>query len=506
VRVLCRFGIGVLVGLLLVGAGTGPLRAAASLMRQLEEECIDLLRRARPSVVNVIVEREAAPEVQGFSRDEPPLAPGMEFERQIGCGIVLDDKGHVLTTLSVVSDALQIMVEDHEGRQAAAVLLGADPLSNLAVIQADLEDPAPIAVGDSDRVLPGSWVVNVGSTYGGVHSVSFGMIAGKGPNAGLGPFPDYLQFNAVVNPGDSGGAVVDARGQLVGVTVAVLDDAGDRGGEMGFAIPANRALEIARELIANGQIVRAWLGATVSDYRRPRGDLLGGPERGVAVVRVVDGSPAATAGLREGDVILRVDGEPITDTAALKMAIHRRHGGETARFLIWRDGLESRLDVRLTEDPTYDRLPLRAELTDEERREMDLMSAAELAFGKRVYIDYERADHARRKRLAHFFWSHYPPGSRQVIEERLAYVERNFGSPDTPGRLTDKGRVYLQFGSPDRITTSRFERGESELLRDPNEIDTWYYYSQKVAFQFNVEDNFLYDNPLRSMIRLDEQN
>jgi len=476
--------------------------SGASLMKQLEDECIDILKSAKPSVVNVIVEREADDLRRRGIPDPPQHALDLQVERQIGCGIIIDDKGHILTTASVVEDALQILIRDDQGREYPANAIGIDKLSNLAIIQSQMKDPRPIRWGDSAKILPGSWIVNIGSTYGDLHSLSFGMVAGQGPNTSLGPFPDYLQFNAAVNPGDSGGAVVNSKGEAIGVIVAVLETDTATRGEVGFAIPGDRAQQISNELIQNGQIVRAWLGATVTDYTNPRGDILGQPQIGLLVTQVTKGSPADLAGIFAGDILLKFDGELVDNTGSLKHSINRYRVGDTPHLSIWRAGRELSLKVKLSVDPQNAWLPKRSALTASEQREMEIMNAAEIALGKKVFIDIHPADHFKRQRLIHFFWAHYPPGTRDLVIERLGYIEENFSTSNTSGFLTDKGRVYLQFGAPERIMTTRYDRGSSDMLKTPDEVDTWYYYSHQIAFQFGVDNNYVNENPLSSMIRL----
>lgn len=465
--------------------------ARGSIMESLEKECTRLLQQMQPSVVSIVTIREESEILDGR---------GASFERYIGSGIILDEQGHVVTTGSVVEEALQIHAILFDGRRVPARVVGVDRMGNLAVLQLDASDLEPAAWGNSDGVRSGSWVVAAGSSLGPVKSVAFGMVAGRVSHLQLGPLPDYIQMNVRVRPGDSGGAVVNHEGQVVGVVAAVLDGSPDTQGQVSFAIPGNQALQIVQELIDRGHVVRGWLGATV--VQTPPDESRGLADYGLLVLEVLESGPAAQGGMLLGDVLTRYHQQTIRDLTDLHQAVASTQVGSSVQVTVWRDGGPRDLTLQITEAPGShppDRPPA---LTEDERGEEGLMRLASMAFGGRVDIDYRGADHEKRRKLVHFFWSQHPEGAREEVVRRREYVQERLSVPGTPGIHTDRGKIYLQFGPPDRIVKTRPRRGLSLLDSTEGLADSWQYDSHRLAFLFGPDGDFLEGDQVRSTIHL----
>ncbi len=479
-----------------------------SLLQELERECIGILEDTKDSVVNIIVSKEIGPGgvFSGSSRSpsftEDSDYRNYQFENRIGSGIIFDKEGHIITTAEVVRDAIQILVQTREGEESGARLVGLDEYSNIAVIQAEELDTENPTWGNSDDIHPGSWVISVGSSYGPVESVAFGMVSARSSFMGrLGPFSDYIQMNIGIGPGDSGGAILNSSGEVVGLTTAVLEGSSEIREEIGFALPSNRIKKIADELIVKGEIIRGWLGINVLPSKA--GIHIDGTRlKGLKVQKVLQDSPGDKAGLKANDLILEFAGEKTSNLDTFQNLVQRIPIGTDTSVKILRNGTAKELTVRITESPRTSRITEPLPLNEEEKQELELMNFAELAFGKRVFIDYSNADRQKRRQMAHFFWSHYPKAAREEINRRREYVLKNFSIPGKTGSATDKGRIYLQYGEPDEIKTTKLNRGARWFMSDGSESDTWYYMDRGLAFQFNSTNDFLHGNKLSSTIHL----
>lgn len=328
----------------LVGSGSGG--TAIGVHYDPRESLAPMIERVGPSVVSVHAQghREAA---RAFSMGPgglhlPEAAPAVSH----GSGFVYGDDGLVVTNHHVVDGAEALTVRTHDGRELPAHLVGSDPLTDLALVQIDDKTALPKAtLGDSKAARVGDWVVAIGSPLGLEHSASVGIVSAKGRGS-LGlyreSYLDFLQTDADIAPGSSGGPLFDLQGRVVGINTAV-----GPGAAPGFAIPIDQAKSIIPKLQAHGRVVRGWLGAA-SDERDAKG--------GAKVGRVYEGTPAASGGLREGDVIRRVDGTAVVDFADLRARIAELEPGHVAKLEVDRGGSTIELSVTLAERPAADRL------------------------------------------------------------------------------------------------------------------------------------------------------
>ena len=300
-------------------------------------------------VANPLYPFESSPEFRYFF-GTPKNAP-KKFEKQmvgIGSGILMDKEGHILTNNHVVAGANKIQVLLSDGRQFTGNVIGTDPKTDLAVIQISVPDPLPyLTFGDSDKVQVGQWVVAIGQPEGLNESVTQGIISAK-HRAGLSEpssYQDFLQTDAAINPGNSGGPLLTLDSEVIGVNSAILSQSGGFMG-IGFAIPSNMAVYVAKQLIAHGKVERGWLGITVTDVTsqvaKSEGATAG---HGAVVAGVVTGGPADKAGLTKGDVITEYRGEAVANASVLRNDVAMTSSGTKAPVTILRDSKKMTVTV-----------------------------------------------------------------------------------------------------------------------------------------------------------------
>jgi Do/DeqQ family serine protease len=339
---------------------TPPPAAEARTIGAGGDSYADLVDQVSPAVVTIRAERRSrAPQQFPFSDD--PLfrrffgeqMPEMPRQRRaaLGSGVVVRSDGHILTNHHVVDGAEDITVELSDRRTLPATLVGSDAPSDLAVLKIDAAGLPSLPLGDSEAVEVGDVVLALGNPLGVGQTVTMGIISAKGRATGLGDgsFEDFLQTDAPINTGNSGGALVNTRGQLVGINSQILSPSGGNIG-IGFAIPASMARNVMDQLIDHGSVRRGQLGVTAQTIDSPLARSLGLTEvRGALVSGVTAGSAAERAGLRRGDVILSVDGHPIANSNALRNRIASTKPGTKVALTVMRDGREQSLTATLGE-------------------------------------------------------------------------------------------------------------------------------------------------------------
>jgi serine protease Do len=316
--------------------------------------------KVAPAVVTIRTERRSAviptaqqlpPELRdffgrGFGAPQP-----RGHERALGSGVIVTGDGYILTNNHVVEDATAIRVELPDRRALDAKLVGADPASDLAVLKVAAKDLHVLPLGDSDRVRVGDVVLAVGNPLGLGQTVTMGIISGKGRQTGSGDgsFEDFLQTDAPINQGNSGGALVNLNGELVGINSQILSPSGGNIG-VGFAIPANMARNVMDQLIKTGTVHRAKLGVTAQTITSDLAASLGLQSlNGALVSNVEPGSPAARAGVQQGDVILEVNGRPVADSNALRNEVAGTVPGSDVKLTVQRNGTRHTLSAKLAE-------------------------------------------------------------------------------------------------------------------------------------------------------------
>lgn len=355
-----RLLLGSLAALALTASASGLLgansfRAAAQTSVEtayVTVDFADMIEAVSPAVVSIEVVRpmrfvsgamerhEAMPFEEFFKhRRRPKDRPHPHANKSSGSGFIIDSAGYVVTNSHVVDGGEAIFVTLMDGTRLAATLVGGDAKSDLALLKIDADRALPaLAFGDSRAMRVGSPVVALGNPFGLGHSATMGIISARGRAIGAGPYDDYLQIDAPINPGNSGGPLFNAKGEVIGVNTAIFSPSGGNVG-IGFAIPAAFAEDIVADLMDDGKVERAWLGVAIQALNDDMADSLGiGESDGAIVSEVMAASPAAEAGIAQGDVILAVNDVAVKELRDLTRAIAALEVGETATLAIWRDG------------------------------------------------------------------------------------------------------------------------------------------------------------------------
>ena len=292
--------------------------------------------RIAPSVVRI----ESGQRTQGGVR---PLGEGS--------GFVLDESGLIVTNAHVVNGADAIRIQLFDGRAVDAELVGKDTESDLALLRVEAEGLVAAPLRSEEPARVGEWVIAVGNPLGLGHSVSAGIVSGRGRTANITTYEDFIQTDAAINPGNSGGPLVDLQGRIVGVNTAVADiRTGGQG--IGFAIPADMVAQVTDQLARWGEVRRGYVGVNlreVRDFELARLDYSGASR--VAVRSVVKGGPAEQAGLEPGDVVVRVNNRPVTTVQSLMAVVASFAPGTEVELEVRRDQLARKVSVRLGERP-----------------------------------------------------------------------------------------------------------------------------------------------------------
>ncbi len=362
-------GAGVWAGRNLVAERLEAVRAGADF----ERSYADLVEAVVPAVVYVEVERRQEmaqlpeempipPELRRFFRrffgpDFDPFRrpPGQPPERRleaVGSGFIIDEVGHVVTNAHVARDAERITVTLNDGTKLAAKVVGLDEKTDLAVLKLESDGPFPyVEFGDSDRVRVGDKIIAVGNPFGLGGTVTAGIVSATKRELGVGPYDDFIQIDAPINRGNSGGPTFNLDGEVIGVNSMIFSPTGGNVG-IGFAIAANLAKEVVTQLIEKGKVQRGWLGVLIQPVDEDIAQALGLEEaRGALVSRVEPDTPAAGAGIRPGDVIVGFDGTPVEGPRDLAKKVARAGPGHVARIEIIREGERRTLEVKLGELP-----------------------------------------------------------------------------------------------------------------------------------------------------------
>jgi serine protease Do len=345
----------------------------------------DLVKETSPAVVNISTVQHAQqnsalsgqygmpddmPEIfrHFFGRQFPQGPAPRRDSNSLGSGFIVSDDGYILTNNHVVQGADEIIVRLNDRRELEAVLIGADPSSDLAVLKVDADDLPTVELGNSDKLDVGEWVVAIGSPFGFDYSVTAGIVSAKGrslPNENYVPF---IQTDVAINPGNSGGPLFNLDGQVVGINSQIYTRSG---GFMGvsFAIPINVAMDVAEQLKSKGKVSRGWLGVVIQEVNKDLAESFGlDRAAGALVVQVVDGSPAENSGLVSGDIIVKVNGKDVQLSSDLPHLIGRLRAGDTAKLSVVRAGKRKTIDVEIGALPESDDIQLSSNTPPAERK------------------------------------------------------------------------------------------------------------------------------------------
>ena len=318
----------------------------------------DLAEKLMPSVVNISTKQTVVTNTNPFPFQFPPGSPfedmfkefGTPQERQstaLGSGFIIDAKGIVVTNNHVIQDAEDIIVRVNGDKEFTAKVIGADPLSDIAVLQLDTKERfIPVKFGNSDKARIGDWVIAIGNPFGLGGTVTSGIISARNRSIGLSRYEDFIQTDASINSGNSGGPLFDMNGDVIGINTAILGRSGSIG--IGFSIPSNSAKIVIDQLIEFGETKRGWLGVRIQDVTKEIAEVekLDKP-RGALVASVAENSPSDKAGVKAGDIILEFNGEKISEMKQLPIIVARTEVGKKVIVKIWRNKKEITKEITL---------------------------------------------------------------------------------------------------------------------------------------------------------------
>jgi Do/DeqQ family serine protease len=382
---LIIFGIGLIVGSLLTqyyssvekegeAKSTPPLETLAEKPRvpperkldvSLDECFSEIAAKIKPAVVNIAAKRR----IRDFSGDNffdffwEKFFPHTPRQVQnLGSGFIFKSSGYILTNNHVIKGAEEIIIKLSDEREFKGKVVGRDPKTDIAVIKIDTKSELPtVPLGNSDEVRVGQWALAIGNPFGFERTLTIGVISATGRSLGLTQYEDFIQTDASLNQGNSGGPLVNIKGEVIGINTAIKPFAAG----IGFAIPINMVKEILPELLKHGKVTRGWLGVYIrtltpglASTRNLR------VTKGVLIIKVLANTPAARAGLQENDVIVKVNNKPVETARALQRIIAKIKPGEKVTFSIYRGRWRKRITVKISQMPEEEPPPLAQEFEE----------------------------------------------------------------------------------------------------------------------------------------------
>ena len=354
-----------------------PLVATPAYARSAPESFADLAEKLLPGVVNISTTQTVAARNERGGPDMPVFPPGSPFEQffkdflernrpgqrggtpqaprksqSLGSGFIVDPSGVVITNNHVIADADEITVTLHDGTSLKATLVGRDERTDIAVLKVATEKPlAAVPFGDSDRARVGDWVVAIGNPFGLGGSVTAGIISARGRDIQQGLYDNFIQTDAAINKGNSGGPLFNMDGEVIGINTAIYSPSGGSIG-IGFSIPSNLAKTVVAQLRDFGRTRRGWLGVRIQQVSPDIAESVGLKEpAGAMVAGVNDNGPADSAKIRSGDIILKFNNQEVKDMRALPRIVAETEIGKSVPVVVWRDGHEIPLQATVGELP-----------------------------------------------------------------------------------------------------------------------------------------------------------
>ncbi len=321
---------------------------------------VEVAKKVKPSVVAIRSERTVAvgpgagedffkgtPFEDFFKEHGGP--PAKRKQMGEGSGVIVDAQGNILTNNHVVAGAEKISIHLFDGRELKGTVRGTDPRTDLAVVHVEAADLPIAMLGDSDKLQVGEWAIAVGSPFGLEETVTVGVISAKGRSGlGTGNYEDFIQTDASINPGNSGGPLVNIDGDVIGINAMIIQP----GQGIGFAIPINLAKTIMMELIKTGKVIRPWVGIGLQDITSDLMKFFNLKEKaGALISQVYAGSPAETAGLKVGDVVIEVDRVKVTNSQDVVREVLKKKVGQQVGFVVLREGKRTEISVTTAQMP-----------------------------------------------------------------------------------------------------------------------------------------------------------
>ena len=319
----------------------------------------EAVKRATPSVVNIFTSK-GAKQSRNPMQDDPFFrkffgdrqADPDEKQFSLGSGVIVSPQGYILTNNHVVEAADEIEVALADGRKAVAKVVGADPETDLAVVKIDLPNLPAITLGHVEQSGVGDVVLAIGNPFGVGQTVTMGIVSALGRNhLGINTFENFIQTDAAINPGNSGGALIDTNGNLLGINTAIYSRSGGSLG-IGFAIPVSTVKTVMDSIISSGQVIRGYIGVEPQDITPELAENFGlGTRSGAIIAGVVKGGPADKAGMRPGDILVSVEGKPVTDMTDMLNQVSQLVPGGKAKITVMRKSQQATLDVIVGKRP-----------------------------------------------------------------------------------------------------------------------------------------------------------
>ena len=326
--------------------------------KSVPESFADLAEKLIPSVVNISTTQTVVTNINPFPFEFPPGSPFEDLFKEfgtpqkrkasaLGSGFIIDSKGIVITNNHVIKGAEDIVVRVNGNKEYKAKVIGTDPLSDVAVLQIESKEKfIAVKFGNSDKARIGDWVIAIGNPFGLGGTVTSGIISARNRDIGLSRYEDYIQTDASINVGNSGGPLFDMKGDVIGINTAILGQSGSIG--IGFAIPSNSAKKVIDQLIKFGETKRGWLGVRIQVVTKEIADVekLDRP-RGALVASVAEDSPSDKAGIKAGDIILEFNGVLINEMKELPKIVAQTEVGKTVNVKVWRNEKEILKKIKL---------------------------------------------------------------------------------------------------------------------------------------------------------------
>ena len=335
--------------------------AAPAAARSAPESFADLAEAVLPAVVNISTTQTITAnsgDVQDFEdlfrdffdKQNPNRREGPRRSTSLGSGFIIDPTGYIVTNNHVVSDAEEVTVRLHDNTNLKAEIVGRDEKTDLALLKVEARQPLPfVKWGDSDAIRIGDWVVAIGNPFGLGGSVTAGIVSARQREINAGPYDDFIQTDASINKGNSGGPMFNMSGEVIGINTAIFSPSGGSVG-IGFAVPSALARNVIEQIRQFGHTRRGWLGVNIQTVTDELAEGLKLPRpSGALVSNVADGSPASDAGIEKGDVILKFDGRDIGEMRRLPRIVADTPIDKTVDVVLWRDGREQRVKVKIGE-------------------------------------------------------------------------------------------------------------------------------------------------------------
>jgi len=326
--------------------------------KSVPESFADLAEKLIPSVVNISTTQTVVTNINPFPFEFPPGSPFEDLFKEfgtpqkrkasaLGSGFIIDSKGIVITNNHVIKGAEDIVVRVNGNKEYKAKVIGTDPLSDVAVLQIESQEKfIAVKFGNSDKARIGDWVIAIGNPFGLGGTVTSGIISARNRDIGLSRYEDYIQTDASINVGNSGGPLFDMKGDVIGINTAILGQSGSIG--IGFAIPSNSAKKVIDQLIKFGETKRGWLGVRIQVVTKEIADVekLDRP-RGALIASVAENSPSDKAGIKAGDIILEFNGVLINEMKELPKIVAQTEVGKTVKVKVWRNKKEISKKIKL---------------------------------------------------------------------------------------------------------------------------------------------------------------